>query len=86
MVRDFKLVLRADGKGSQREREFRDLERLVSAERAEGGLYNLSSEPLVTYTPLGTYPVLEPLDHYMHPPMIKFRILYRLDGWGSLNL
>ena len=46
MVRDSNLVFRAGGKGSQREREFRELERvIVSAERVEGGLYNLSSKP-----------------------------------------
>jgi len=50
-VRDFELVLCADVWHRLGEQAIGELNQAVAAEKAEGGFDNLSSEPLVTYSP-----------------------------------
>ena len=50
-VRDFELVLCVDVWHRLGEDAIRELNQAVAAEKAERGFGNLSSEPLVTYSP-----------------------------------
>ena len=67
-VRNFKLVLCADGVDYRKKAVLQGLKQIVATERAEGGLYNLSSEPLVTCTPWGEHrPLFESFEHTLYP-------------------
>ena len=80
-VRDFRLVLCADGVDHRKKGVLRWLKWVVAIERAEGGLYKRhSSKPLVTCTPWGKpRPLLESFGHSVSFPLGRVTALNKVE-------